>query len=112
MRTYDALRSAVRVAALGGLLSMSLELVGFDAFAGTPGTGRAGATRSVVYAKHGMVACAQPLAAQAGLEVLKAGGSAVDAAIAASTALPPAFSTSSPACAASGCAHATMPCFA
>jgi len=29
-----------------------------------------------------MVACAQPLAAQAGLEVLKAGGSAVDAAIA------------------------------
>ena len=54
----------------------------FDAFAGTPGTGRASATRSVVYGQHGMVACAQPLAAQAGLEVLKAGGSAVDAAIA------------------------------
>jgi hypothetical protein len=33
-------------------------------------------------------------------------------AIAASTALPPAFNTSSPAWAASGCAHAIMPCFA
>ncbi len=59
----------------------------FDAFAGTPGTGRAGATRSVVYASHGMVACAQPLAAQAGLDVLKAGGSAVDAAIAVNACL-------------------------
>ena len=43
---------------------------------------RGSATRSVVYGRHGMVCCAQPLAAQAGLEVLKAGGSAVDAAIA------------------------------
>jgi gamma-glutamyltranspeptidase/glutathione hydrolase len=34
-----------------------------------------------------MVACAQPLAAQAGLEVLKAGGSAVDAAIAVNACL-------------------------
>ena len=75
-------RDLVRTAALGGILLMSLDLHGFDAFAGTPGTGRAGATRSVVYGKHGMVACAQPLAAQAGLEVLRAGGSAVDAAIA------------------------------
>jgi gamma-glutamyltranspeptidase/glutathione hydrolase len=40
------------------------------------------ATRSIVYARHGMVCCAQPLAAQVGLEILKAGGSAVDAAIA------------------------------
>ena len=54
----------------------------FEAFAGTPATGRGTATRSVVYGRHGMVACAQPLAAQAGLEVLKAGGSAVDAAMA------------------------------
>lgn len=61
---------------------MSSVPIGYDAFAGTPGTGRANATRSVVYGQHGMVACAQPLAAQAGLEVLKAGGTAVDAAIA------------------------------
>jgi gamma-glutamyltranspeptidase/glutathione hydrolase len=40
---------------------------------------RGDATRSVVLAKHGMVCAAQPLAVQAGLEMLKQGGSAVDA---------------------------------
>ena len=34
------------------------------------------------FAKHHMIAAANPLAAQAGLEMLRAGGSAVDAAIA------------------------------
>jgi gamma-glutamyltranspeptidase/glutathione hydrolase len=49
--------------------------------------GRSFATRSVTYARHGLVAAAHPLAVQAGIDVLKAGGSAVDAAIAVNAAL-------------------------
>ncbi|HEV7129906.1 MAG TPA: gamma-glutamyltransferase, partial [Ktedonobacterales bacterium] len=43
--------------------------------------------RSVTYAQHGMIAAPHYLAAQAGLDLLKAGGNAVDAAIAANAML-------------------------
>lgn len=43
--------------------------------------------RTVVFASRGMVATGQPLAAQAGLEILKKGGNAIDAAIATAACL-------------------------
>lgn len=50
-------------------------------------TGRNFATRSEVIGKNGMVASSQPLATQIGLDILKKGGTAVDAAIAVNAAL-------------------------
>ncbi|MCH8303227.1 MAG: gamma-glutamyltransferase [Proteobacteria bacterium] len=50
-------------------------------------TGRAHASRSEIIATHGMAATSQPLATQIALDIMQAGGSAVDAAIAANAAL-------------------------
>lgn len=57
------------------------------AFAQDRLTGLPFATRSEVIATHGMVCTSQPLATQVGLDVLKKGGSAIDAAIAANATL-------------------------
>jgi gamma-glutamyltranspeptidase/glutathione hydrolase len=66
------------------VLSMVLsgEASGYDRL-----SGRMDASRSEVIARHGMVCAAQPLAVQIGIDILKKGGTAVDAAIAVNAAL-------------------------
>ncbi len=67
---------------------VSLALLSSSLFTSRPAEAARGtASRSPVWAQHGMVCAAQPLAVQAGLEMLKKGGSAVDAAIATNACL-------------------------
>ncbi len=61
--------------------------IGADIGRGDRYSGHVWASRSPVIAQYGMAATEQPLASQAAIDILKKGGSAVDAAIAANAAL-------------------------
>ena len=86
-----ALSAAAAAAGHAAPVDPSCETLPAAAFCaavrGVRAEGWPGQTRSEVMGQHGMVVTSQPLAAQAGLQILMRGGNAIDAAVATSAVL-------------------------
>jgi len=81
------MRNGLRGAAIVMLMGLTAHSAFGQMSRGDRYAGAEWATRSPVLAQHGMAATEQPLATQIAIDILKKGGSAVDAAIAANAAI-------------------------